>query len=357
MSVLVAQLRQRISENGPLTVAEYMAEALGNPEHGYYMHRDPLGRAGDFITAPEVSQMFGELLGLWCADRWQAMGGPDPVNLVELGPGRGTLMADALRAAEGAPGFIDAVRLHLVETSPVLRAFQERAVGSHAPVWLDDLTDVPVGGPTLVLANEFFDALPVRQFEKWADGWHERLVDIDSDGFVWTVASQPTEDPPIPCPVRNSPDGSIAEVSPTSRGLINSLAARLVAAPGTALIIDYGHSESAVGDTLQAVKGHRYHDPLAEPGETDITAHVDFAVLASVAEAVGAAVYGPVGQGMFLETLGIGIRAEALAASAGSEQTVEIAAARRRLTDAGAMGSLFKVMAVTSPGLGTPPGF
>ena len=272
MSVLAAQLRQRISENGPLTVAEYMAEALGNPEHGYYMHRDPLGRAGDFITAPEVSQMFGELLGLWCADRWQAMGGPDPVNLVELGPGRGTLMADALRAAEGAPGFIDAVRLYLGETSPVLRALQERAVG----------------GPTLMLANEFFDALPVRQFEKWADGWHERLVDIDSDGFVWTVASQPTEDPPIPSPVRNSPDGSIAEVSPTSRGLINVLAARLVAAPGTALIIDYGHSESAVGDTLQAVKGHRYHDPLAEPGETDITAHVDFAVLASVAEAVGA---------------------------------------------------------------------
>ena len=357
MSALAAHLRQRISKNGPLTVAEYMAEALGNLEHGYYMHRDPFGRAGDFITAPEVSQMFGELLGLWCADRWQAMGGPDPVNLIELGPGRGTLMADALRAAEGAPGFIHAVRLHLVETSPVLRMLQEQAVGSHAPVWLDDLADVPAGRPTLVLANEFFDALPVHQFEKRADGWHERLVDIDGASFAWAVSPQPTENPPIPIPVRNSPDGSIAEVSPSGRGIINSLATRLVAAPGTALIIDYGHSESAVGDTLQGVKGHCYHDPLADPGEIDITAHVDFAVLASSAEAVGTAVHGPVSQGMFLEALGIGIRAEALVAGAGPEQMDEISAARRRLTDADSMGSLFKAMAITSPGLGTPPGF
>ena len=356
MTALAELLRRRIAAEGPLTVAQYMEQALGHPDHGYYRHRDPLGRGGDFITAPEISQMFGELIGLWCVSQWQDLGGPDPVNLVELGPGRGTLMADGLRAAAQVPDFTAAAGLHLVETSPALRQAQSETLDAFGPQWHEDFGDMPAG-PALVIANEFFDALPIRQFKKSSDGWHERMVAVGDDGLEFVQSPRPVDDPPIPTSVLDSPDGSIAEVSPAGVNVMTAIAGRLARQSGAALIIDYGHVESSPGDTLQAVRGHTYHDVLADPGEADITAHVDFASLGRAARDAGAVVHGPVSQGAFLEALGISARAEALMAGASDDDAELVRAAQARLTGNEGMGELFKVMAVTSPELDTPPGF
>ena len=358
---LFDHLRRRIALDGPLTVADYMAEALGHPRHGYYRTRDPFGAAGDFITAPEISQMFGELIGLWAAVVWQSAGAPNPLHLVELGPGRGTLAADALRASSKVPGFAEAVRLHLVETSPVLRGAQEAALAGsmlhHAARWHDGIETLP-DGPLLVIANEFFDALPIRQFQRMADGWHERLVDAGADGRLRFVLgpSMPFA-PLVPLALRDSAEGSVVEVSPAAIGLVAALAAR-VAKDGLALlIVDYGHAASGCGDTLQAVRRHGFADVLADPGAADLTAHVDFAALGRAAAEAGCAVHGPVGQGAFLEALGIAARAEVLTAADGGRHAAAVQAAHARLTGADAMGTLFKVMAVAHPGLPTPPGF
>ncbi len=357
MAGLADHLRRRIEAQGPLSVAEYMADALGHPRFGYYMTRDPLGAAGDFITAPEISQMFGELIGLWCVVQWRSMGAPDPFRLVELGPGRGTLMADILGAANGAdPEFAAALRLHLVETSPILRAAQGEALSSARPqpAWHDRLEDV-AEGPLIVIANEFFDALPVRQFERSHEGWRERLVDLEGDGFCFVLSPPLEAAPPLPPGLGRWRDGDVAEVSPSGLEIAAAIGGRLAASSGAALIIDYGHAESAAGDTLQAVKDHAYHGVLESPGEADLTAHVDFAALARAAAGAGAGVFGPMGQGAFLEALGIGARATALTRKAVPDQAREIAAARARLT--GSMGELFKVMAISTPGLPPPPGF
>ena len=359
MSPLGRLLRRRIAAHGPLTVAQYMAECLGHPRFGYYMTSDPLGAAGDFVTAPEISQMFGELVGLWCAEVWRAAGAPDPVILGELGPGRGTLMNDAVRAARTVPAFSAALRLHLVETSPVLRACQEAALGDAggrpAPLWHDHFSGLPEGA-LLLVANEFFDALPVRQFQRTAAGWRERLVDAGDGGFRLVLAPG-TQAALVPEALRGAAEGSICEVSPDAVALARAIAERLVRCGGAALIVDYGHAESAVGDTLQAVKGHARFEVLSAPGSADITAHVDFAALGRAARRAGARVHGPVPQGRFLESLGIGVRARELAAGASPEQGADVDAARRRLTGADGMGALFKVMAVTDPGLAAPPGF
>ncbi len=366
MAGLADHLRRRIARQGPLTVARYMEEALGHPRHGYYRRRDPLGAAGDFITAPEISQMFGELIGLWCAVVWGALGSPAPVNLVELGPGRGTLMADALRAAGQTPDFLAAVVVHLVETSPPLRARQRDALSAagleRAPAWHEDFESVPEG-PLLLIANEFFDALPVRQFQRSREGWRERLVDVEpeGDGFRFVLSPPFAGVPPAanawPPGVDGAPEGSVIEVCPAGIGLARAIGERVARRAGAALIVDYGHTESAFGETLQAVKGHAFHPVLSEPGEADLTAHVDFAALARAGAEAGAHTFGPVDQGEFLERLGLDARAEALLAKATPEQAADIRAARRRLADADQMGALFKVLAIAGPNLPPPPGF
>ena len=277
MNALGRALAARIRAAGPISLADYMAEALTHPSLGYYRRDDPLGASGDFTTAPEISQMFGELIGLWLVDAWDRLRRPDPVVLVELGPGRGTLMTDALRALKLRPELGAALNLHLVESSPGLRERQAAALAAATPQWHDGFETVPPG-PLLLLANEFFDALPIRQFERTRSGWCERMVALDDAGerFGWVLAPpSPAADALLSAAQREAPLGAIAEISPAARGLAAAIGARLAAAPGAALIVDYGYDRSAAGDTLQALKRHAPADPLCDPGETDLTAHVD----------------------------------------------------------------------------------
>lgn len=353
MTPLRRELERIIALEGPITVERYMALCLGHPVHGYYRSRDPFGAAGDFTTAPEISQVFGELVGLWAVETWRAMGAPDPVRLVELGPGRGTLMADLLRATRVAPPFRDALRIHLVETSPILRERQRETLsGFAAPVsWHDAAAEVPCG-PALVVANEFFDALPVRQFVGTERGWCERLVGLGAEGLAFGLAPEP--DRGIPLPVH---PGAVLEWPATAMALADSLARRLASQGGAALVIDYGFTGPAFGDTLQAVKGHAYADPLAEPGKADLTVHVDFHRLAEAARRAGAAVHGPTTQGDFLRALGIDLRVETLTARATPAQAAALESARRRLTGEapGHMGRLFKALGLADPAIAHLP--
>lgn len=334
-----------IAIQGPIPVAHFMAAA----NRHYYATRDPLGAAGDFTTAPEINQMFGELLGLWLADLWDRAGRPK-VHYVELGPGRGTLAADALRAMRSA-GLDPPV--HFVETSPALRGKQlERVPGAS---FHDDLSTLPSDVPLLVVANEFFDALPVRQLIRTAEGWRERHVAWSPPLFV-PVARGSRLDEILPDHLREAPMGSVIETSPASAAITRRLAARLVQQGGAALIVDYGYEGPAVGDTLQAVRGHAFANPFEEPGERDLTAHVDFATLGEAARAEGASTYGPVDQGLLLKSLGIEARAERLSAAA-IERAAEIAAAVARLTSDQQMGTLFKALALTAPAWPQPAGF
>jgi NADH dehydrogenase [ubiquinone] 1 alpha subcomplex assembly factor 7 len=352
-------LARRIRTQGPLTVAEFMAEALGHPEYGYYATRDPLGRRGDFTTAPEISQVFGELIGLWCVDLWDRAGRPDPFILGELGPGRGTLMADALRAARVVPQFLAALRLHLIETSPVLRQAQHRALKDFAPIWHDSIASLPQV-PSLLIANEFLDALPIRQLIKTETGWHEKLIGLSAEADSLAFALSPGPAPSaalVPPVLQDAPPGSVCEVSPAALAVADTLARRVVGEGGAALIIDYGHTKRGCGETLQAVRRHQRHDPLDDPGEADLTAHVDFAALAEIASVAGATIWGPVTQGDFLQRLGIAARAERLLAAATPGQAADIGSACRRLIDPKEMGRLFKVLCIAGPTMPAPAGF
>jgi NADH dehydrogenase [ubiquinone] 1 alpha subcomplex assembly factor 7 len=355
---LADELAAAIARDGPIGVARYMHAALQDPRFGYYTRRDPLGAAGDFITAPEISQMFGEIMGLWFADLWRRQGSPAPARLVELGPGRGTLMADLLRAARAMPGFRAATALHLIETSPVLRAKQAWKLADNLPEWHERFDQVPAG-PVFVMANEFFDALPVHQLVRADDGWRERLVENDGKGgFRFTHGASPT---PLanylPPRAAMAPPGAIAEVGLEGRHLMSEIAARVARHGGGALIVDYGPAGDSLGDSLQAVKGHRPHPVLSDPGTADITAHVDFAALAEAARAAGAEVFGPAPQGEFLRRLGLELRAQALKTKASAAEAQAIDAAARRLTAPEAMGRSFKVLAVAPPGAIQLPGF
>jgi NADH dehydrogenase [ubiquinone] 1 alpha subcomplex assembly factor 7 len=352
-------LARRTRTQGPLTVAEFMAEALGHPEYGYYATRDPLGRRGDFTTAPEISQVFGELIGLWCVDLWDRAGRPAPFILAELGPGRGTLMEDALRAARVMPEFLDALRLHLVETSPVLRRAQHRALKPFAPVWHDSIASLP-SGRLMLVANEFLDAMPIRQLVKTETGWHEKLIGLSAEADSLAFALSPGPAPSaalVPDELRAAPPGSVCEISPAALAVADTIARRVVDAGGAALIIDYGHAARGCGDTLQAVRRHQRHHPLDNPGEADLTAHVDFAALAEIAAADGATVWGPVTQGAFLDAVGIAARAERLIAGATPVQAADIGSACRRLIDSAEMGALFKVLCIAGPTMPVPAGF
>jgi SAM-dependent MidA family methyltransferase len=352
---LAEELRRIIAAEGPLTVERYMALCLSHPRHGYYATHDPFGAAGDFTTAPEISQMFGELIGLWAVEIFRLMGAPARLALVELGPGRGTLMQDFLRAARIDPAFMAAVEVHLVETSPVLREAQARALhGVAAPLaWHGRLADVP-DGPAVVIANELFDALPVRQFVATERGWCERLVGLGEDGgLAFGLAPEPTSGLP-----EGDRPGAVLEWPAAALDLTRELAIRVARHGGAALVVDYGYEGPALSDTLQAVRRHAYANPLAEPGEADLTVHVDFSKLARAATAAGAAVHGPVPQGAFLRSLGIEARAAALKRRATPAQAHDIDAALARLTGAGpgGMGELFKALCITDPDLPPPPG-
>jgi SAM-dependent MidA family methyltransferase len=353
-SPLEAEIAQRITAQGSVSVAEYMALCLAH----YYGTRDPLGRSGDFITAPEVSQMFGELIGLWMAAVWQQMRAPSPVPIVELGPGRGTLMVDALRAAKIMPGFREAISLHLVEISPVLQAKQRETLRDSdvSIAWHDRLDDIP-DGPAIIVANEFFDALPAHQAVKRADGWHERRIGIVEGRFVFTEASETLPHlEHLPLSIGNAHHGAIFEWR--DEDAARALGQR-VAQGGAALVIDYGHAQSAEGETLQAVGAHAYADPLTRPGELDLTAHVDFEALISAATSAGAKAFGPVTQADFLRRVGIEQRAATLKAKATAKLAAEIDAALARLTGSGRkdMGRLLKAVAFAGPPLVALPGF
>ncbi len=348
-----------IAGNGPLSLETYMTVALNHPAHGYYVSKMPLGRSGDFITAPEVSQMFGELIGLWSAAVWRAMGEPRPVRLIELGPGRGTLMADALRAAEIVPEFRSALAIHLVESNEILRQCQHRALTDTglAIRWHAAAGEVP-DGPAIIVANEFFDCLPVRQFVRTAGGWHERLVGLDADGRL-SFGLAPG---PVPGMNMHGEPGQVFEAGLAAVHMMSGIASRICRQGGALLVLDYGYDAPQFGATVQAVRRHRFADPLRDPGEADLTAHVNFGALMRAARAAGAAVHGLVPQGAWLVRLGIYERAAKLREKASACQKAAIDSALRRLAGeegfpAESMGRLFKVLAVTAPGLPVPPGF
>jgi NADH dehydrogenase [ubiquinone] 1 alpha subcomplex assembly factor 7 len=355
MSLLKAELIRLIREEGPLNVSRYMALCLGHPRHGYYMTRDPFGAQGDFTTAPEISQMFGELLGLWAGAVWQMMGKPKSLRLVELGPGRGTLMADMLRAARIVRGFREALDVHLVEISPVLRQAQHQSLaGAAAPSWHDGI-ETALDGPVIVVANEFLDALPLDQFVKTGDGWRERLVGLDAGGeLAFGLAGAPETSLTMA-----APEGSVIEQPSAALAIVATVSRHLAFHGGAALFIDYGSARSGFGDTLQAVRRQRHVDVLAEPGEADLTVHVDFERMAQAARRSGAATHGPATQREVLLALGLAERAQALCAKARPEQAEVIRGAFERLTATGAtgMGELFKVLALSHPGLPPLPGF
>ncbi|MBO0763733.1 MAG: SAM-dependent methyltransferase [Hyphomicrobiaceae bacterium] len=354
---LRTELAERIRRDGPLPVDRFMRLCLDHPVHGYWRKPDSIGARGDFVTAPEISQVFGELIGLWCALMWEGMGRPAPLRLVELGPGRGTLMRDALRAGRTLPMFLPHASVHLVEVSSPMRRLQREALlsgkGGQACAarleWHETFDEVPVG-PAIVIANEFLDALPIRQLVYRGQAWHERVVGLGPHGGfrfeVGGVVDFQSEAPPS--------DGAIVELRAGEEELLRALARRT--APHVALIIDYGPAAEAFGDTLQAVRRHAYADPLAEPGAADLTAHVNFAALARKVRAAGLVADGPVPQAQFLGRLGI-IERTARLMAVNPARAGEIEAATHRLMSPAGMGQLFKAMAVRSPALPSPPPF
>lgn len=348
MTPIEALLRRQIEATGPVTLAEYMALCLSHPEHGYYTTRDPLGKAGDFVTAPEISQMFGELLGLALAQAWVEQGSPSPFILAELGPGSGQLMSDALRAASRAPGFSEAADLWLVETSPVLRAEQAKRLPQ--PNWVENIDGLP-DGSLFLLANEFFDALPIRQYHLQSNRWREAVVGVEDDKLTLGLKSLPES-------VEDAPEGAIRERCPSGEAFAGAIAKRIADHGGAAIIVDYGYEQPIPegADTFQAVREHAYVDPLSHPGATDLTAHVHFGALANAAQNMGAATSKLITQGDLLTSLGIGARAANLARSAPDQLDI-IEAALKRLTHADEMGSLFKALAIYPVGAPSPPGF
>jgi len=350
---LEARLKAQIVADGPMTVAQYMTACLHDPLGGYYATRPRLGPDGDFVTAPLISQMFGELLGLWAVETWILMGRPERLLLVEAGPGDGTLMSDMLRAARLAPAFLQATELYLIETSaPLIQTQRLRLAGGPLePVWIDSLAALPAGAPVILVANELLDCLPVRQFVRTDSGWAERMVGLDGEGaLAFGLAARPL-DRILPA----AAPGSLIEISPAQEAFGAQLGHILAREGGAALLIDYGRDEPGFGDTLQALKAHRKQDPLETPGEADLTVHADFPAVAAAAEAAGV-VTALCGQGEFLRRLGVIERAEVLRC-ARPDQADTLRRQLARLTDGDQMGTLFKVLALYSPADLVPPGF
>jgi NADH dehydrogenase [ubiquinone] 1 alpha subcomplex assembly factor 7 len=353
---LATRLHARIARDGPLTVEEFMQACLSDEVAGVYASRQPIGGKGDFITSPEISQIFGELVGLWAVAVWQSMGEPSRVTVAEFGPGRGILMADASRAWRGVPKFRDSVSVALIETSPVMVETQRKTLkDAGVPLrWYAALDAVPEG-PLVMLANEFIDALPIRQFIRRGEAWRERLIASDGrGGFTFIDGEAEDEGRYLPQAV---PEDAILERRPLAHTLMRELGRRANRAPLAALMVDYGHVESGFGDTLQAVRGHRFADVLANPGAADLSSHVDFADLKREAVAAGLMTHGPMPQGEFLLKLGLAGRRERLLQRATPTQAEAIASGAARLVDPRQMGVLFKALALTSAGLPPPPPF
>jgi SAM-dependent MidA family methyltransferase len=350
MTALADLLARRIAQTGPITLADYMADCLMHPDHGYYATRDPFGAGGDFTTAPEISQMFGELLGLCLAQSWLDQGAPSPFTLAELGPGRGTLMADVLRATARVPGFHAAARVHMVELSPTLRARQRATLGDHPVTWVDAAADLP-DAALFLLANEFFDALPIRQFTRDAAGWRETMVGVH-DGRLALGLSSPAPVAALDHRLADTTAGEIVETCPAAPAIIAELSSRITRHGGLALIVDYGGWRS-LGDTFQALQDHAFTDPMANPGEADLTAHVDFQALATASDTA----FAYTTQGALLTGLGIAQRSAALAARLAGDRLTSHLAATRRLTADAEMGQLFKALALFPKGAPCPAGF
>jgi len=346
---LADHLIARIRGEGPISVADYMTACLHDPAEGYYATRPRLGAQGDFITAPHVSQMFGELLGLWAVAVWDALGRPPRVRLVEMGPGDGTLMGDVWRACRASPAFAAAQETWLVETSEPLRAAQTARLGEAGVQWASALAGIPVDAPIILLANELLDCLPIHQAVFTKGGWRERRVGVDArGGLAFTLGEAPPRDLEAGAP------SEVREWSPALEELGREVGALIVKAGGAALFIDYGRDAAGPGDTLQALRGHAKEGPLDHPGAADLTAHADFPTFLSAAREAGAHTTAISAQGDFLRSLGIGLRAQRLTA-ARADQAAVIARQVERLIAPDQMGSLFKVAAIHAPGV-APPG-
>ena len=343
------RLSALIAAGGPISIAQYMTACLHDPDFGYYATRPAIGENGDFITAPMVSQMFGELIGVWATAAWELMGRPDELRLIEMGPGDGTLMGDILKTVRHAPGFLDAADVWLVETSPPLRALQARQLEGRVN-WAASLAEVPAGAPMILVANELLDCLPARQFVRTAVGWSEQVVGLDEDGQL-AFGLAPT---PAAGLLPDAAPGQVFEQSAPQAALGSELGARIAADGGAALLIDYGRAQPGFGDTLQALRRHEKVDPLDRPGEADLTIHADFPAVMAAARAEGAEA-AILTQAEFLARMGIGARAEALVA-ASPGRTGMIGRQLTRLIAADEMGELFKVCAIHSPDW-TPPAF
>lgn len=358
MSALSERLRALIAEHGPISVSDYMALCLFDPEHGYYTTREPFGEAGDFTTAPEISQMFGELIGAWVLATWEALGQPMPVTLAEIGPGRGTLMKDMLRTLRKLhPTFVEGATIALIEASPRLREIQNETLAPFGLTiaWHDDVEALPPQ-PLILIGNELFDAVPIRQFVKTRSGWHERMVALDAENALTFVAGPGAPDATLlPDDAAQAPDGAIVELAPARSAIMAAISAHLARYGGAGLFADYGYLTPAVGDTIQALRKHAFHDVLADPGEADLTAHVDFAALASVARAAGLDAHLTT-QGDFLLALGLLQRAGQLGAALDEAGRTALQQAVERLAGPDQMGTLFKVLAVGPRGL-APVGF
>ena len=356
MTPLRTRLVRLISAAGPLSVADYMAHCLFDPEHGYYTTREPFGAAGDFTTAPEISQMFGELIAVWMAGAWQAAGAPAPFVLAEIGPGRGTLMKDMLRAlSHAAPRMLSAARIHLVETSPRLRDVQKRTLANSAavPVWVSDIDQLPQM-PFFIVGNELFDAIPQRQYVKAGQRWRERMVGLDDEGQLCFVAGSGGLAPDLlPADAESAPEGAIVEISPAREALMTRIATRIASDGGVGLFLDYGYFGPALGDTLQALRRHAFDDVLAHPGEADLTSHVDFATLARAAEAAGLQTHS-MEQGAFLLQMGLLERAGTLGARADAATRQRLQSEVDRLARPEQMGRLFKALMISRPGTALP---
>ena len=357
MTPLEELVRERIGRSGPITVEELVASAQLHPRHGYYATRDPFGVAGDFTTAPEISQVFGELIGAWAAVVWEQMGRPKRVLLAEAGPGRGTLMADACRALGSVSDVLRHAEIHLVEKSPAMRRVQEKTLLHLSPSWHDELALMPEA-PLILIANEYLDCFPPRQLVRTARGWAERQVGIEAGCLALLPGKAAREHADlVPAHLRDSPPGTVFESHTALEHAMSPVAGRLARHGGAALFVDYGHDQPSVGDTLQAVRNHRPVHPLVDLGECDITAHVDFSAIAKGLRGHGNVVHGPVTQRQFLRSLGIEARIGRLVRSAPRQQQDDVRAAAARLIDPAGMGTLFKVIAATASGMPLPPGF
>lgn len=344
----------QIRQTGPMSLATYMGLCLTHPTRGYYRKSDPLGVKGDFITAPEISQTFGEMIGAWIADLYFQMGAPEKFTLLELGPGRGTLLADALRVAARAGGFASALDLRLYETNPVLIEMQRDRLKAYSPQWIDDIEAVG-SAPLIVIANEFFDALPVRQFVRRAGKWYERSVGLSDGKRTYGLSPTPYEEALIGEAFADAQDGEVAEIGLAAQQFMGQISRLIAPRGGAILVIDYGHARTQPGETLQALARHAHVDPLAQPGAADLTTHVDFEALGRAARMAGLIVTPLAEQGRFLTSLGLAERHSALA-TANPDKAPSLATAFDRLTSPDQMGTLFKVLSASSPGL-RPAGF